>query len=223
MHRTGRNALELESPACQTGAMSTDQIAILRIELINIEPLIWRRVAVTTSTNLALLHKIIQAAMGWLDYHLWQFETGEVRYGIPELHDQDGSRKIQKASTTRLAALLDDGGKEFLYTYDMGDNWEHRIILERVEAAKDGTCYPWFLGGERRCPPEDCGGLPGYYEFIDAVTASDKGRGSKRKKEALAWYGRPYDPDDIDEWQIGIMLGRIAESQAKHKTPAAAK
>jgi hypothetical protein len=105
----------------------------------------------------------------------------------------------------------------------MGDNWEHRIILERVEPAKDGTRYPWFLGGERRCPPEDCGGLPGYYEFIDAITASDKGRGSKKKKEALAWYGRPYDPDNIDERQIGIMLGRIAKPQPKGKKTAAKK
>ncbi|MBY0511340.1 MAG: plasmid pRiA4b ORF-3 family protein [Rhodospirillaceae bacterium] len=63
--------------------MSTDQIAVLRIELIDIAPLIWLRVAVTTSTNLVVLHKIIQAAMGWLDYHLWEFETGEARYGVP--------------------------------------------------------------------------------------------------------------------------------------------
>jgi hypothetical protein len=203
--------------------MSTDQIAVLRIELIDIEPLIWRRVAVTTATDLAVLHKIIQAAMGWLDYHLWQFEAGEVRYGTPELHDEDGGRKIQKASATTLATLLDNGVKEFLYTYDMGDNWEHRIVLERVEPPKDGTRYPWFLGGERRCPPEDCGGLPGYYEFIDAITASDRGRSSKKKKEALAWYGRPYDPDSIDEQQIGIMLGRITKSQPKGKKPAAKK
>ena len=203
--------------------MSTDQIAVLRIELIDIEPLIWRRVAVATSTNLAILHKIIQAAMGWLDYHLWEFETDEVRYGIPDPHGEDWGRKIQKASATGLAKLLDNGVKEFLYTYDMGDNWEHRVILERVEPAKDGTRYPWFLGGERRCPPEDCGGLPGYYEFIDAITAPNKGRGSKKKKEALAWYGRPYDPDNIDEQQIGITLGRVAKSQLKGKKTAAKK
>jgi hypothetical protein len=47
-----------------------DGITLLRIELENIEPLIWRRVAVRTSINLKVLHSVIQAAMGWLDYHL---------------------------------------------------------------------------------------------------------------------------------------------------------
>jgi hypothetical protein len=50
-------------------------IAVLRIELEDIEPLIWRRVAVPTSMNLKAVHDVIQATMGWLDYHLWQFEA----------------------------------------------------------------------------------------------------------------------------------------------------
>ena len=62
--------VELAAPACQNGGMSADAIAVLRIELIDIEPLIWRRVAVKTATNLQTLHRIIQAVMGWLDYHL---------------------------------------------------------------------------------------------------------------------------------------------------------
>jgi len=47
-----------------------ESIAVLRIELADIEPLIWRRVAVRTSMNLKAVHSVIQAAMGWLDYHL---------------------------------------------------------------------------------------------------------------------------------------------------------
>ncbi len=82
--------------------------------------------------------------------------------------------------------------------------------------------YPEFLGGERRCPPEDCGGAPGYYEFLDAIGGPDKGKGSKKKKEALDWYGRPYDPDDIEEEQIRITLKRIANASRprKPKPPA---
>jgi hypothetical protein len=53
-------------------ASSNDAITVLRIELEYIEPLIWRRIAVRTSMNLKTLHKVIQAAMGWLDYHLWE-------------------------------------------------------------------------------------------------------------------------------------------------------
>jgi len=197
--------------------MSTEQIAVLRIELINIEPLIWRRVAVTTATDLAVLHKVIQTVMGWLDCHLWEFEMCDVRYGMPDPSGEDWGRKIQKASAVSVAKLLDSGVKEFLYTYDMGDNWEHRIIVERVEPAKDGVRYPWFLGGERRCPPEDCGGIPGYHEFMAAIAAPDKGRGSKQKREALDWYGRPYDPENIDEQKIRIMLRHISGRQTAGK------
>jgi Plasmid pRiA4b ORF-3-like protein len=40
-----------------------DAIAILRIEIKYIEPLIWRRVAVRTSMNLEALHTVIQASI----------------------------------------------------------------------------------------------------------------------------------------------------------------
>jgi len=56
------------------------------------------------------------------------------------------------------------------------------------------------LGGERRCPPEDCGGPPGYFDFIENIARKN----SKKAKEALDWYGGPYDPDDIDEEQINV-------------------
>jgi hypothetical protein len=59
--------VELATAACQNGRMSADPIAILRVELLDIDPLIWRRVAVPTATNLQTLHRIIQAVTGWQD------------------------------------------------------------------------------------------------------------------------------------------------------------
>ena len=97
-------------------------------------------------------------------------------------------------------------GRRDNYIYDIGDNWQHRIIVEKLKPADQGALYPHFLGGERRCPPEDCGGFPGYYNFLDNI-ASKQG---KKRKAALDWYGRPYDPDEIDEQQIIIALKRIA-------------
>ncbi|HVX78523.1 MAG TPA: plasmid pRiA4b ORF-3 family protein, partial [Bradyrhizobium sp.] len=84
--------------------MSADDIAILRVELIDIEPLIWRRVAVPTATNLQTLHRIIQAVMGWQDYHLWEFTADEEVYGTPEPDDAMWDRKVRRASTTKLAS-----------------------------------------------------------------------------------------------------------------------
>ena len=78
------SALELEDQACQTGDImspirqnavsdSFNEIATVRIELRHTHPLIWRQVEVPTSIMLTVLHDIIQAVMGWFDYHLWEF------------------------------------------------------------------------------------------------------------------------------------------------------
>jgi len=200
--------------------MSVDEIVILRIELEDIEPAIWRQVAVRAVTSLAGLHRIIQAAMGWLDYHLWEFEIGDTTYGVPDPDGFDWGREIKPASATKLATILNRGIDEFTYTYDMGDNWQHRVTVERIDQALPYRLYPEFRGGARRCPPEDCGSIPGYYAFLDAITAPEKGKGSRKKKEALRWYGGAYDPDDIDEEQVRTALKRIANTYRRRKPTA---
>jgi hypothetical protein len=108
-------------------ASSSDAIAVLSIEIEYIEPLIWRRVAVPTSMTLKGLHKVIQAAMAWLDYHLWEFTADERKYGILIPDDHEWNKRINNAASTKLSALLTTGVTEFGYMYDFGDNWEHRI------------------------------------------------------------------------------------------------
>jgi len=186
------------------------EIAVLRIELEDIEPLIWRRVAVRTSMNLKAVHGVIQAAMGWLDYHLWEFAAGEHKYGMLLPNDPDWNERIKNAATTKLSVLLTDV-REIGYVYDMGDNWQHRIIVEKLKAAEPGALYPQFLGGERRCPPEDCGGFPGYCEFLDDIVSKD----SKKRGAALKWYGRPYNPNDIGEQKIISALKRLANTKRR--------
>ena len=185
-----------------------DDIAIIRIELEDIEPLIWRRIAVRTSMNLKAVHRVIQAAMGWLDCHLWEFTANERKYSVLIPNDPDWNARINNAATTKLFALLATGVEGISYIYDIGDNWQHRIIIEKLKSAEPGVLYPQFLGGERRCPPEDCGGFPGYYDFLDNIASKQ----SKKRKAALDWYGAPYDPDEIDEQQIVIALNRIANT-----------
>ncbi len=187
-----------------------DEIATLRIELADIEPLIWRRVAVRTSTSLQTLHRVIQAVMGWLDSHLWEFDVDGARYGVPDAETTAWGYALKRASTIRLAKLLNQMPVTFGYTYDMGDNWKHRVVVEGVSAADPCVAYPMFLGGERRCPPEDCGSVVGYYGFLADIPGPDRGAGSRRKRDALRWYGRPYDPDDIDEDRIRSDLVRTA-------------
>jgi Plasmid pRiA4b ORF-3-like protein len=115
---------------------------------------------------------------------------------------------VKNGATTQLATILASGMTEFDYVYDFGDNWEHRIIVEQTGKAETGAKYPRFLGGERCCPPEDRGGPPGYFDFIENIAR----KSSKKAKGALEWYGGPYDPDDIDVEQINVTLSRIANS-----------
>ena len=197
-------------------ASDDDGIAILRIELQDIEPLIWRRVAVRTSMNLKAVHGVIQAAMGWLDYHLWEFAANERKYGILIPNDPEWNERISNAAATKLSALIATGVAEIDYIYDIGDNWQHRIIVEKLKPAEPGALYPQFLGGERRCPPEDCGGFPGYYDFLENITSKQ----NKKRKAALDWYGRPYDPDDIEEQQIVINLKSIANPRRTGRSKA---
>lgn len=191
----------------------SEEVAILRIELEDIEPLIWRRVAVPTPINLKALHRVIQAAMGWLDYHLWEFTSGGEKYGMLLPNDPDWNERIEDAAKTKLSAFLTIGVREISYVYDMGDDWRHRIIVEQLKAAEPGVSYPQFLGGERRCPPEDCGGLPGYYEFLENIISKQ----SNKRKAALDWYGGPYNPDEIDKQKIIAAFKRIANTRRRSR------
>ncbi len=214
--------MELDSAkhARQHGGM-TDQIARIRIALADTDPPIWRRVEVPVDASLKILHDVIQGAMGWLDYHLWEFETENRRYGVldPDWDDDD----LLAAKNTKLKTLLDRSIRQLIYTYDMGDNWEHVIAIEAVETGQSGTKYPRYVDGERRAPPEDCGGTPGFEAFLDAI-ANPK---HPEHKDATRWhqdcYGKSFDPETIDELAAKLRIGDIAKRRAAGKAAQAKK
>jgi hypothetical protein len=216
------DAVELDSRGGtrQHGGM-TDQIASLHIALADTDPLVWRRVDVPLDASLKMLHDVIQGAMGWLDCHLWEFEADDKRYGVPDPDWDDGS--LLAARNTKLETLLDRGIRQFLYTYDMGDNWEHVITLEAIRAGEPGAKYPRYVEGERRAPPEDCGGTPGFEAFLEAI-ASPK---HHEHREVTEWhhecYGEPFDPDTIDERNAKFRIAAIAKRRAAGKASQAKK
>ena len=213
-------AVEFAAGISQTGCMTASgDIAILRIELEHIKPLIWRRVAVRSSVNLKTVHKVIQAAMGWLDYHLWEFNANERIYSMLIPNDPDWNSRITDAATTKLSALLTRGVRQIGYVYDMGDNWQHRIIVETLKQGEAGAQYPQFLGGERRCPPEDVGGIPGFEEFSEAMTSP---RHPDRKR-LLTWYGGVFNRDDIDLTTINARIDKLARRRTLGNARARSK
>jgi len=197
----------------------TEQIARLHIALADTDPLVWRRVEVPVDASLKMLHDVVQGAMGWLDCHLWEFEVDDRRYGVPD-PDWDDDR-VFAAKNTKLEALLDRGVRRFLYTYDMGDSWEHLLTVEAIEPGQGGTRYPRYVAGERRAPPEDCGGAPGFEAFLEAV--ADPGHPEHR--DVTEWhrdcYGKTFDPDVVDEFEAKRRIGAIAKRRAAGKASRA--
>ena len=143
--------------------------------------------------------------MGSLNSHLWDFESNGRKYGPLLPSEPDWNERVANAETVTLRTLLHAGERRMQYVYDMGDSWEHSIIVERLTAPLPEVRYPQFLGGERRCPPEDCGGVPGYYEFLKNVTSERK----DKRSHALVWYGGPYDADDFEEQKITTALSQL--------------
>ena len=166
---------------------------LLRIELLNIEPLIWRRVRVPTKWTLRRLHGLIQKVFGWEDRHLHDFRIGDVRIGMPELDDsQEG---LQDDREWTLAEALQAGARELLYVYDFGDWWEHRLIVEPESRARAGArAAPVCLAGENAAPPEDIGGPPGYELLLEALGDPRH----EQHEEMLEWVGGVWDPKAFD-------------------------
>jgi hypothetical protein len=186
------------------GAASFHEIATLRIELKDSDPLIWRELEVPTSVTLKVLHDIVQVAMGWFDDHLWEFTLDDRRYGLPS--DEDwGTGPLYDATKVRLRDILKPRSTRIDYLYDFGDNWEHRLIITRVRQGDPGLGYPRYLGGERNAPPEDCGGIPGFYDMLAILADQDH----PDHAEIAEWLDE-YDPHTIDEIPMQYALSRIA-------------
>jgi hypothetical protein len=195
----------------QNRAMTPEMIVRLRISLNDIEPEIWRTVEMPSTGSLKLLHDVIQAAMGWEDYHLWHFEAGDRRYGVPNPEWPDHT--LAAAKNVKLGPLLDRGFHEITYTYDMGDDWRHTIVVEEIGPADAGTVYPRFVTGEGRCPPEDVGGLPGFELFLDAM----RDPAHEEHSRLLEWYGEPFDPGDIDKPAAERAVAAVAKRRLAGK------
>jgi hypothetical protein len=181
-----------EPKASRAKAAKTSELFQFRITLVGSNPPIWRRVQVTDCT-LDKLHEHIQTAMGWENAHLHQFNIGGECYGDPELL-QDEIPCID-STVTKISKLVPKDRKrlKFQYEYDFGDGWEHEIVFEGCPQAEPGKSYPLCIEGERACPPEDVGGVWGFYAMLEAL-ANPK---HERHREFKQWVGK-YDPEQFD-------------------------
>ncbi len=178
--------------------MLFDQVYQFKVTLSDIRPPIWRRIQVPENYTFWDLHVAIQDAMGWADYHLHKFtifslrEGEEVEIGIP--NPDWNETEVLHDRKQKIADYFALENREAEYVYDFGDYWEHIIMLEKILPREKGVKYPLCIKGKRACPPDDCGGAPGYEEFLDAI----KNPKHEQHKEMLDWIGGRFDPEDFD-------------------------
>jgi hypothetical protein len=171
----------------------SDTIATLRIDLVDSDPPIWREIEVPTDMTLKQLHGVIQAAMGWENAHLWEFSIDRERIGS------------SRAAKLRLHDLLKPRKTKLSYTYDFGDCWEHELTFTRTRAADPAVSYPRYAAGEQPAPPEDCGGIPGFYAQLDVIADPSHPDHDQVKN----WLG-DFDPNIFDDIPIKQRFARIA-------------
>ena len=163
----------------------------LKVKLKGIQPPIWRRLQVASSDNLEDLHIALQIVMGWMNCHMHEFRKGKVRYGVP---DEDFPDSIRDEINFRLHQVMDKEKDKLIYEYDFGDGWEHEVVLEKVLPFEPGVELPVCLKGNRACPPEDVGGVPGYEMFLEAISDSSH----PEHDDMLEWFGGDFDAEHFD-------------------------
>jgi len=178
----------------------------LHIELEHSQPLIWRTVAVPDTITLVKLHSVIQAAMGWWGGHLHEFVIDHCHYG--QMFDEDPFMDIgPELIDERRKKLLKHLGRkrQFEYLYDFGDSWWHKIRVEGILPLTTPRPQALCLAGEMACPPEDVGGLSGYFEFLEAVTNT-----LHEEHDAMVeWCGGNFDPTHFDVTETNLRLQHI--------------
>lgn len=165
----------------------------LKITLVGSKPPIWRRIIIPADVTFRRLHDAIQIAMGWLDYHLFEFAIPQAKLTVTndeeacddykyytaqlkgqQLKAQDNLlcglarmlTETKRADRVKIDRFLEEY-KTIRYVYDFGDYWEHKVVLEKVlEDYNYG--YPVCLKGAGACPPEDVGGIDCYRDFLEA-------------------------------------------------------
>lgn len=178
-----------------------------RVELNGIEPTVWRQIEVPSNYSFWDFHIAIQDSMGWLDYHLHMFTLMPARkrkpiiIGIPDDEYEDNTIAGWDIPITKYFCKP---GDEASYEYDFGDGWNHKVILEGIYLQKDGDKYPKCIDGKRRCPPEDCGGIPGYYRLIEVLSNPE----DEEYKNMVYWLSNhainfhPYKPEIFDPKKV---------------------
>lgn len=188
--------------------MTTSQKPIiyqLKVTLKGSKPPIWRRLLVDGNVSLDGLHTILQIAMEWSDTHLHHFYVNKTYFGIPDPEFADDLLKDERGVLLRKVARKEKF--KFSYQYDMGDFWEHDIVVEKITPALAKTPYATCIKGKLACPPEDCGGIWGYENVKETLKNPDH----PEHQEISEWLDGEFDPTAFDIEMVNYRLNQLGE------------
>jgi Plasmid pRiA4b ORF-3-like protein len=179
-----------------------DSVLRLKVTLLGTRPPVWRRLEVSSRSSLATFHDVLQQAMGWTDSHLHLFQAGTVRWSD---RSSDLGPAVRDERKSTLAQVLRHPGASLDYEYDFGDGWQHHIVLEEILPHSPGGPVAVCVGGRRRCPPEDCGGIGGFFDLLARLRDGD----SPERRDLIEWLGGEVDFDSFDQQEVNRQLVHI--------------
>ncbi len=177
----------------------------LKITLRGSEPPIWRRIVVRSDMPLPRLHGVIQRVMGWTNSHLHQFIAGNAYYGTPDPEMMKFGTEILNEKRYTVADLVPEVKRSFVYEYDFGDGWQHKIVLEKILPPDPEFRHPVCLAGANACPPEDCGGISGYDNLLEILADP----GDPEHESMKDWLGYDFDSTEFDLKLTNDLLSRL--------------
>ena len=183
------------------------QVVELNVKLLDLPYPVIRKLRVPVALRLSDLHKLLQAAMPWDDSHLYDFSLGRsLRWTKPGPDDWGDTRD---ATVETLAGVLAELGRKrsFVYTYDMGDSWEHEITTGKPVELAPGEAAITLLAAEGACPPDDSGGAPGFDHMLEAATDPTH----ESHQDMVEWLGdqHPWNPA-ADLPKLNAQVSKVA-------------
>jgi hypothetical protein len=177
----------------------------IRVELLEVEPTVWRDVLIPDDMPLYEVGAIIIGAMGWNASHLFAFEIVGKRYDIRFEDGLDLEDGLDMEGV--IARDVFAPGSEAAFQYDFGDDWWHLIKVKDHRTTMAGDKPPRCTGGARACPPDDSGGPYGFAEMLDAVSDPDH----SDHQDMRDWLGE-FDPEFFDPKEANRNLKRTLKA-----------
>ncbi len=202
--KTGRKRKRTR-PANERAEREAVPLYQLKVTLKGSNPPIWRRFVVRSDMPLHRLHGVIQRVMGWTDSHLHQFIVGNRYYGTAEPEMMGFGRQTLSERRYTVADVAPAVKRSFVYEYDFGDGWDHKIVVEKILPPDPDFQHPACLAGGNACPPEDCGGISGYYELLEIIVDPQH----PEHESMNEWLGYHFDPTRFDLEIANGVLSRL--------------